>query len=465
MTALWTSRAIAAACAGTASADFAVTGVAIDSRAVRPGDLFVALPGTAHDGHGFVDQALAAGAAGALVSRPVAGPHVLVGETMHGLEALAAAARERAASATRIAVTGSVGKTSVKEAIRLALERYRPGFTHASILSFNNHVGVPLTLSRMPATTLFGVFEMGMNHAGEIAALTAQVRPHVAVITAIGTAHLENFADVGGIADAKAEIFQGLVPGGAAIIPADTPYAGRLEGHARAAGVSSILRFSVHDSAADVHVIQVAQTPTCTTMTAAICGDRMTLRIGQPGAHWISNTLAVLAAVKAAGGDLGLAGLALAEMQPLKGRGRRSLIAATGGKAVLVDESYNANPASMRAALSVLAGIERRGLGRRIAVLGEMRELGVDAPMLHAELAEPVTAAEADLALLVGPGMKPLAAALKGHIEVEYYADAARALERLHGLVRADDVLLIKGSNGVGLGQIVEALTEAGEMA
>jgi UDP-N-acetylmuramoyl-tripeptide--D-alanyl-D-alanine ligase len=462
MTPLWTSREIAAACGGQASADFAVNGVEFDSRAVQPGALFVALSGESTDGHRYVAQALANGAAGALISQPVEGPHVLVGDTFAALQALGLAARLRASSATRIAVTGSVGKTSVKEAIRLALDRYRYGLTHASVKSFNNHVGVPLTLARMPANVLFGVFEMGMNHAGEIAALTRQVAPHVAVITTIGTAHLENLGSVEGIADAKAEILEGLVPGGTAILPADSAHFARLMAHAERLGVSQVLRFSTTDSSADVHLVQAVQSPACTTMTANVCGDRLSFRIGQPGAHWVSNALAVLAAVKAAGGDLGLAGLAMAEMQPLKGRGRRSLVSAAGGQAVLIDESYNANPASMIAALAVLGGIEKRGLGRHIAVLGEMRELGPDGPQLHADLAPAVKDAGVDHLLLVGSAMKPLGAALSHGPEVEYYADAPRALERLQGLLRSDDVVLVKGSNSVGLGHIVEVLAQAG---
>lgn len=459
---LWTSSDIAAACGGTASADFAVDNIVIDSREAAPGTLFVALKGATSDGHAYIEAALAAGAAGVLASGPVAGPHVLVADTMAALVALGAAARTRAVDAVRIGVTGSVGKTSVKEAIRLSLERYRPGLVHASVKSFNNHVGVPLTLARMPAGTRFGVFEMGMNHAGEIAALTSQVQPHVAVITTVGTAHLENFANIEGIADAKAEIMQGLVPGGTVILPGDNDHIERLTGHARALGIGRILRFSRTDASADIHAVQVVEGPTCTTMTASICGERLSCRIGQPGAHWVGNALAVLGAVHAAGGDLGLAGLALAHMRPLKGRGRRHLVAASGGKAVLVDESYNANPASMAAALAVLAGIEPEPQGRRIAVLGDMLELGPQSADLHAQLAGPIRAAGVEQALLVGPQMKSLAAGLGRSVRHEWYADAPRALERLQGLMRQGDVVLIKGSNGMGLGAVVEALVEQG---
>jgi UDP-N-acetylmuramoyl-tripeptide--D-alanyl-D-alanine ligase len=317
---LWTAAEIAAATGGTASADFAVTGVAFDSREIGAGDLFVAMPGTAFDGHRFVDRAFAKGAAGAIVSQPVPHPHVLVADTAAALNALGVASRVR--SKARVAgITGSVGKTGTKEALAAALARTPDVRVHRSVKSYNNHTGVPLSLARMPADSNYGVFEMGMNHAGEIAALTQLVRPHVAVITAVAAVHLEFFASVEGIADAKAEIFEALEPGGTAVIPFDSPYRDRLIGHAARHG-AQILTFG-SGAGADVRARDAIETETGTIVTVAMPGVDLFLTIGQPGAHWVSNGLAVLAAVHALGADLGVAALALADLEALAGRGAR----------------------------------------------------------------------------------------------------------------------------------------------
>jgi UDP-N-acetylmuramoyl-tripeptide--D-alanyl-D-alanine ligase len=451
MSPLWTSAEIAAATGGTASADFACNGVTFDSREVIGGELFVALKGTADDGHRFLPQAFERGAAGALVSVPAAAPHVLVADTMAGLTALAEAARDRA-RATRIGVTGSVGKTGVKEAIRRALSRFAPDAVHWSVKSYNNHTGVPLSLARMPRETRFGVFEMGMNHAGEIAALTRLVRPHIAVITWVASAHIENFpTGEAGIADAKGEIFEGLEPGGTAIIPFDNPHRDRLIGHARP-HAARIVTFG--GEGADVVAERVLLQPDFSTVTARIGDERLTYKIGLAGRHWVSNSLAVLAAVHAAGGDLALAGLALAELSDLPGRGERFRTAAAGGEAVIIDESYNANPASMAASLAVLGEIS----GRRVAVLGDMKELGPDSERYHAQLADMVVAAGVDALILVGNAMKALASALPSRLDVRHVAQAVEALPELDRILRAGDIVLVKGSNSVGLGQIVTAL-------
>lgn len=457
MSALWTAQDIAAATGGTASGDFAVGGVAFDSREVGPGDLFIAMKGEATDGHRFVDGAFAQGAAGAIVSTPVAHPHVLVSDTTAALNALGVAARAR--TSARIAgVTGSVGKTSTKEALAAALGRANRGPVHRSVKSYNNHTGVPLSLSRMPAETHFGVFEMGMNHAGEIAALTRLVRPHVALITAIAPAHIENLGSMEAIADAKGEIFEGLEPGGIAIVPFDTPYRDRLINHA-SEKAAKIVTFG-RAVGADVTAREVFQTVDGTLVTAVLPGAEVTFTLSQPGDHWVLNALAVLAAVQAMGGDLAAAGLALGELEGLTGRGARHQIAANGGTALLIDESYNANSASMAATLAVLGETPAK---RRIALLGEMRELGPQSAALHAGLAAPVLAAGVDLLLLVGPDMAPLADALSGKVELLHLPDAAAALAALQPLIRAEDVLLVKGSNGVGLARVVAGLMSGGK--
>jgi len=445
---LWTSSDIARATGGAASADFAVSGVTFDSREVTTGDLFVALSGEATDGHRFVDQAFAQGAAGAIVSADCARPNVRVADTFAALEDLTRAARARS-KAKIIGVTGSVGKTGTKEALFAALDRAEPGSAHRSVKSYNNHTGVPLSLARMPADARFGVFEMGMNHPGELAHLTTLVRPHVAIVTAIAPAHTEFFADETGIADAKGEIFQGLEPGGVAIVPFDSPHRDRLIA-AAVPYAARIVTFGL-DRAADVHPIETMRVARGGTFVSAKVGAReLNFTIAHPGQHWVSNALAVLAAVDAVGGDLGLAGLALGDLGGLPGRGARL----QAGEVLVIDESYNANPASMRATLAVLA----QEPGRHVAVLGEMRELGEGSDEYHAALAEPVLAARVEAALLVGERMTPLARALEGRIDFVHVADAATALDRLPTMIAPGDVVLVKGSNGVGLSRLVAAL-------
>jgi UDP-N-acetylmuramoyl-tripeptide--D-alanyl-D-alanine ligase len=462
--ALWDADSIAAAVGGTASGNFQVAGVEIDSRDVIEGDLFFALKGEAMDGHGFLDGAFAKGAAAAVVDRPIDRPHVLVSDTSRALELLGKASRDRATGKI-IGVTGSVGKTGVKEALYAALDRSSRGAAHRSVKSYNNRVGVPLSLSRMPASSKFGIFEMGMNHAGEIAALTAQVRPHVAVITTIAPAHIENLGSEEAIAMAKAEIFGGLEPGGVAIIPADSPHYGRLKDAAeRQAGAVVSFGRAAH---ADVRLLDSVLAPGGGSLVTADLGDRrLCYTIASPGEHWVSNSLAVMAAVRAAGGDLGAAGLALAEMAGLKGRGARIEIVVTGGKALLIDESYNANPASMRATLTQLGQTRAT---RRIAVLGAMKELGDFGPGLHAALAEPLMAAGADFAVLVGDEMRALAdelgksagGMLGKALRFAHCRTPAEAQIALADFgVESGDAILVKGSNSVGLGSLVAALTD-----
>ncbi len=454
MSALWTSAEIALATGGAASSAFDVAGVAFDSREVEAGHLFVALKGEETDGHRFVEGAMARGAAGALVESPVGGPHVLVKNTGAALNALGTASRARV-DAVIIGVTGSAGKTGTKEALTLALARAQKGPAHCSVKSYNNHTGVPLSLARMPRETRFGVFEMGMNHAGELAELTQLVRPHIAIVTTIASAHRAFFASEADIADAKGEIFQGLESGGTAIIPYDSPHRDRLIAHAKP-HAAQIITFGL-DPAADVSALEVMPNANGTLVHARLPGAELSFTISQPGAHWVSNALAVTAAVQVAGGDLAAAGLALAELPGIAGRGARHQIKLASGTALLIDESYNANPASMRATLDVLAAT---GGARRIAVLGEMRELGAESVALHAGLAAPILATKLDFLLLVGAEMEPLAKALAGQVKYVHVPDAKAAEDCILPLLNDGDVILIKVSNGVGLSRLVSTLAD-----
>ncbi len=455
MSPLWTAQEIADATGGEVHGDFAANGVAFDSREIVEGDLFVAMKGEATDGHLFLDKAFGQGAAGALVSETAGRPHVRVADTTEALNDLGRASRER--SQARIAgVTGSVGKTGTKEALFAALDRSAPGQAHRSVKSYNNHTGVPLSLARMPREARFGIFEMGMNHAGELAALTQLVRPHVAIVTAIAPAHRAFFKSDEDIADAKGEIFQGLEEGGTALIPFDSPHRDRLLAAARPYA-AHVLTFGLGEGADICARDVVPRREGGTIMTALLPGGvDLTFTLSQPGEHWVSNALAVMGAVQAMGGDLAAAGLALADMAGLKGRGERHRITAGDGEALLIDESYNANPSSMRATLKTL-GVEPVN-GRRIAVLGAMRELGETSDDFHAGLAEPIEAAGVTHVVLVGDEMAPLAKALGNMVEMTHVADASAALDSVRGLIGPGDAILVKGSNSVGLAAVVEAL-------
>ncbi len=460
MSALWTAEEVAAATGGTVHGGFAATGVAFDSREVAGGELFVAMPGTAADGHAFVDGAFGHGAAGALVSRPVDGPHVRVADTAAALDDLARAARART-TARVVGVTGSAGKTGVKEALAAALSR-RPGArVHRSVKSYNNHTGVPLSLARMPADADAAVLEMGMNHAGELSALTRLVRPHVALVTTIAPAHQEFFDTIDDIARAKGEIFEGLELGGSALIPADSPQRAVLE---RAAAGHRTVTFG-RAADADVRLVEADRHPQGGTACLAELGGRqLQFRVAAAGEHWALNALAVLAAVDALGGDLALAGLALAEWTPPVGRGERHRVRAGEGEAVLIDESYNANPASIAATLATLG---QEPATRRVAVLGAMGELGAGSAAFHADLAGPVAEAGVDVLLLVGEAMAPLADAVRhgppdSRVPVTHCADAGEASAALGALIAPGDVVLVKGSNAVGLGRVVRDRVGAG---
>ncbi len=453
---IWTADSIAQATGGTVFGQFSTSGVAFDSREVGKGDLFVAMRGEHSDGHLYIDQAISAGASGIVCETAISHPHVQVADSFAALQTLGIASRLRS-SAAIIGVTGSAGKTSTKEALFTALNRIAPGAAHRSVKSYNNHTGVPLSLARMPADTRFGVFEMGMNHAGEIAALTRMVRPHVAIITTIAPAHIENLGSEAAIADAKAEIFEGLEPGGTAIIPHDSPWRDRLVTAAQAQS-AKVVTFGLTEGA-DVRARDwVATSDGGTLITAEFPGGKnLCFTLSQSGDHWVANAMAVLAAVHAVDGDLAIAGLALAEMDGLSGRGARHSIAIpSGGTAILIDQSYNANPASMAVTLAELGKMTRV---RKIAILGAMRELGADSARFHAELAGPVQAAHVDIAILVGDHMAHLAAALDPAIKSLHVADAQAAYDAVLAELRDGDAVLVKGSNSIGLSRIITGLT------
>jgi len=460
--ALWTVDAMVAAMGARRQGALPVSvgGLSIDSRTLGAGDAFFALADV-RDGHEFVPAALKAGAGLAVVSEARAGampkdaPLLIVSDVLEGLRKLAAAARARS-NAKFIAVTGSVGKTSTKEALRLALGK--SGETHASAASYNNHWGAPLSLARCPQTARFAVLELGMNHAGEISPLTRLVRPHVAIVTTVEPVHLEFFGSVEKIADAKAEIFEGLVPGGTAVINRDNAQCARLAAAAKKDGVSEIVYFGEHPDT-QVRLVKCALQAESSTVQANILGVDVTYKLGAPGRHLVMNSLAVLAAVKLAGADLALAALALAELAPATGRGVRSQLHLPGGNATLIDESYNANPASMGAALALLGQATVGPRGRRIAVLGDMLELGPQAPQLHGALADAVVENGVDLVFCAGPLMRSLWEALPSDRRGGY-AEASAALEAdVLGAVRAGDAVMVKGSLGSKMGPIVKALT------
>ena len=453
MSPLWTSDEIVAATGGAASASFEVAGVTFDSREVGSGDLFVAMPGTVADGHQFVASAFAAGAAAALVAQPVDGPHVLVPDVAAALTTLAVAARERT-DAKVIGITGSVGKTSTKEALYVALDRCCRGQVHRSVKSYNNHTGVPLSLARMPRDSLYAVLEMGMSNAGEIAALTRLVRPHIAIITALAPAHIESLGTMDAIAAAKAEIFEGLEAGGVAIVPDDTPHRDQLVKAARPHAAETVTFGGREADVCALHAVRANNGGSL--LTARLRESELTFTISQRGNHWISNALAALAAVEAAGADLAVAGLALADMGGLKGRGERHRIKLDGGSALLIDESYNANSASMAATLKSLG--EETGVERRVAVLGPMRELGEQSDALHAALASEILDAHVDRLILIGDETRPLEQALAGAIPLDRASDADEATALLRHLLAPGDAVLIKASNSVGLARLVEAV-------
>jgi UDP-N-acetylmuramoyl-tripeptide--D-alanyl-D-alanine ligase len=463
---LWCAEEARQATGGRNTRPWQATGVSIDSRSVAPGDLFIALKGPTFDGHDFAGKAIKAGAAAALVHRRSDGidesmPLLIVDDSFAALWRLGTAARERS-TARLIAVTGSVGKTGTKEALRLCLSPQ--GVTAASIGSFNNHWGVPLSLARMQRDAAYGVFELGMNHPGEIRELTALVRPQVAIITNIEPAHIGNFASITEIADAKAEIFEGMDANGTAVLNRDNALFHHLCTRAEDAGITRLLSFGRHQDA-DARLLDCSLHATCSAVTASIRGKEIDYCLAMPGSHWVMNSLAVLAAVSAAGADVVKAAAQFANLKPLKGRGERHEIVTPKGTFHLIDDSYNANPTSMRAAFEVLGRATVGAGGRRIAVLGDMLELGEQAQEMHASLAAPLEAAGIDLLFSCGTGMAALQETLPAARRGGHGADSKALAALVCDAVKPGDSLLVKGSLGSRMAVVVEALLALGKPA
>jgi UDP-N-acetylmuramoyl-tripeptide--D-alanyl-D-alanine ligase len=462
MTALWTIEAMAHAMGAERQGVLprSISGISIDTRTIAPGEAFFAIQGERRDGHDFVAAALAAGAAVAVVAADRRAqfaddaPLLAVPDVLAALRDLAAAARART-QAKVIGVTGSVGKTGTKEALALALSK--DGDTHASVASYNNHWGVPLSLARCPASARYAVFEMGMNHAGEIAPLARLARPHVALITTIAPVHLEFFGTLTKIADAKAEIFLGVEPGGVAVVNRDIAQFAYLKRRARAAGIERMVSFGAH-AKADARLIKCALHSHCSTVQADILGTELTYKIGAPGRHLVHNSLAVLAIADLVGADLALAALALAEFTAIAGRGAPIEIEPPGGRALVIDESYNANPASVDAALALLGQAAIGPQGRRIAVLGDMLELGPKGKTLHRGLVASVLANAVDLVFCCGPLMRSLWQALPAGRRGGYAEDSAALEAQVVAAIRAGDVIMVKGSLGSRMAPIVKTL-------
>jgi UDP-N-acetylmuramoyl-tripeptide--D-alanyl-D-alanine ligase len=461
--ALWTHADAAAATAGRATAPWTASGVSIDSRSIAPGDLFIAIRGDNGDGHRFVRDALAKGAAGAMVSddwndAPHGAPLLKVRDTDAGLADLARAARARTA-AKIVGVTGSVGKTSTKEMLALALGEI--GRTAATQGNLNNHWGLPLSLARLPRDARFGVFEIGMNHPGEITPLSKILRPDAAIITTVESVHLEHFESEEAIADAKAEIFAGMAAEDAAVLNRDNRHFDRLRRHAETAKVGRICSFgSAHD--ANVRLVSIAPDDQGSDIAAAIDDQVFVYRLGAPGRHLATNSLAVLGAVAMLGSDLRPCLEALARFHAMKGRGERLTVRIENGSFTLIDESYNASPASMRAAIEVLGAAKRGPAGRTIAVLGDMLELGPGADDAHAALAADVARNGVDIVVTAGPRMAMLAKALPKNIVSHHGSDSAAIRRLALDLVRPGDVVMVKGSYGSRMIPIAEALAALG---
>ena len=463
MSALWSEKELAGALGAPPAAPLreAVGGVSIDSRTLERGDIFFAIKGETRDGHDHVARAFGAGAAAAVIARDRAaalaafGPVFLVDDTLAAMERLGIASRARA-RARIVAVTGSVGKTSAKEMLRQTLAAC--GATHASAASYNNHWGVPLTLARMPAEADFGVFEIGMNHAGEITPLTRMVRPHVALVTTIAPVHVEHLGSIEAIADAKAEIFLGLEPGGAAVLNRGAPQFERLTRAARAHG-ANVWTFGA-DEASDAKLVEIIETEDGSRVEARIFGRRLRFDIGAPGAHMAENALGALLAAHALGADLEACAAALAGFSAQKGRGARIPIATPDGAATIIDESYNANPVSMRAALKLLGAAKPGPSGRRIAVIGDMLELGPDGAAMHAELAADLEANKVDLLFGAGPLARALYDAAPASMRAAWAEKSSELTAEIAAALRGGDVVMVKGSNGSRMSPLVAALRE-----
>lgn len=463
MSFLWTADALVAAMDGRPLGPMpeGISGISIDSRSLQPGDAFFAIKGEAMDGHDFATSAIKAGAGVLVVAEgklPSLGrltaPMIVVEDVLAALEKLGVAARTRS-SAKIIAVTGSAGKTTTKEALRHVLSAV--GKVHASAQSFNNHWGVPLTLARMPEDCDYAVFEIGMNHPGEIRPLVKMVRPHVAIVTLIAAAHLGFFKNLDEIARAKAEIFEGLEPDGAAVLNRDDPRWKLLDKMARAAGVEHVFGFG-ENARSTFKLAKCVLHADHSDIAARIDGHEVVASIGAPGRHMVQNVLAVLGAAHLVGADLAKVASALADLSAERGRGKRHVLRHPKGPITLIDESYNANPASMDAAMALLNATPVSGEGRRIAVLGDMLELGNHSAKLHAALADLIVGTETRTVFLGGPEMQALADILPDDIKTEYRAGAEDLKPVLLSALKAGDVVMIKSSKGIGFSKLVDAL-------
>ncbi|RWC56170.1 UDP-N-acetylmuramoylalanyl-D-glutamyl-2,6-diaminopimelate--D-alanyl-D-alanine ligase [Mesorhizobium sp.] len=463
MNLLWTSEALVAAMDGRPLGPMpeGISGISIDSRSLQPGDAFFAIKGEAMDGHDFVTSAIKAGAEVLVVAEgklPSLGrltaPIIVVEDVLVALEKLGVASRARS-QAKIIAVTGSAGKTTTKEALRHVLQAV--GKVHASAQSFNNHWGVPLTLARMPEDCDYAVFEIGMNHPDEIRPLVKMVRPHVAIVTMIAAAHLGFFRNLDEIAKAKAEIFEGLEPEGAVILNRDDARFKLLDKMAHAAGVEHVYGFG-ENARSTFKLVQCELHADHSDIIARIGGHEVTARIGAPGRHMVQNVLAVLGAAHLVGADLGKVASALADLSAERGRGKRHVLRHPRGPITLIDESYNANPASMSAAMALLNATPVTGEGRRIAVLGDMLELGDHSAKLHAALAELIVGTGTQTVFLGGPEMRVLAEVLPAEIKTEYRAGVEELKPVLLAALKPGDVVMIKSSKGIGFAKLVDAL-------
>ncbi len=456
---LWTSMEAARATGGTATSQWLATGVSINTRTLQSGDLFFSLSGPTFDGHDFAPYALDQGGAAVVVSRALGGDdnhpsQLIVDDTLIALEDLGRAARARM-NGQVIAVTGSVGKTSTKEMLRLVLSDQ--GNVSASYGNLNNHWGLPLSLSRMPAETDFGLFELGMNSPGEIRPLSEMTRPNVAIITTVEPVHAAFFSSVEEIADAKAEIFEGVVDGGYALINCDNPHYDRLRDSALRSGNVEVLGFG-HGNDAWAHIIDAALHSEFSDVTATIDGTHYQYRIGAPGKHLVMNSVAVLAAVALVGGDVSASAVCLASYQPLTGRGDRCVVEAPFGEFVLVNESYNASPVSMRAALDVAGRMHPSNGGRRIVVIGDMLELGDSARNEHMALVEPLQSNGVDLVFTSGQYTQELWAQLPKTMRGGHSESPDKLSMVVSSAVGPGDIVMVKGSLGSKVGVIVDAL-------
>lgn len=455
---IWTATEADVATHGKSTGDWYATGISIDTRTIQPGDLFIAIKGDTMDGHQFVAEALKKGAAAAVVSTVppgVTGLLLVVPDTMKAMQDLGVAARFRS-HAKVIGITGSVGKTGTKELLAAAFGAL--GQTHASKGSYNNHWGVPYTLAAMHSGSDYGIFEMGMNHANEITPLTNMVRPDIAIITTVAPVHIENFGSEQEIADAKAEIFNGMDHNGIALLPHDNKWFAHLKAAAVTKGIK-VWSFGEHQDA-DIRLVDCLEAANGSRIKAHVLGEDVNFTLLIPGRHIAVNTLSVLGAVKASGGDLKAAVAALEKIQPIAGRGKRELldIGDPTNPVTLIDESYNASPVAMRAAFTVLALVDPGRGGRRIAFLGDMRELGPNGAREHADLALPLQAAGVNLVYTCGTLMKNLHDALPANQRGEHRDTSKELSQIVPDVLSPGDVVMVKGSHGSRMDIVVEAL-------